>query len=110
MKSVMSDSLVAALCALALPFAAHAVRSEGGEFNYGGAVTDMRTTGQTGDQIWNVQTPLSIQNFWPGQTDDVPYWQIYRGASITDSGQGRTTTSATPGRRGSSCGAAVRSR
>ena len=76
MKPVMSNSLVAALCALALPFAAHAVRSEGGEFNYGGAVTDMRTTGQTGDQIWNVLTPLNIQNFWPGQTDDVPYWQI----------------------------------
>ncbi len=77
----------ALVCALALPFAAHAVRSEGGEFDYGGAVTDMRTTGQTGDQIWNVQTPLAIQNFWPGQTDDVPYWQIYRGASITDSGR-----------------------
>ncbi|MBR3085271.1 MAG: hypothetical protein IKH04_02600 [Kiritimatiellae bacterium] len=75
--------------ALAAPLAALAVRNEGGEFTYGGAVTDMRTTGQTGDQIWNVTSPLSIKNFWPGQTDDVPYWQIYRGESITDSGQAR---------------------
>ena len=79
--------LAAALCALALPFAAHAVRSEGGEFEYSGAVPDMRTTGQQGDQIWKVLNPLNLQNFRPGQTDDSPYWQIYRGESITDSGQ-----------------------
>ncbi len=86
-RSAASAAFPILAVALALPFDAHAVRSEGGEFNYGGAVTDMRTTGQTGDQIWNVLNPLSIQNFWPGQTDDVPYWQIYRGESITDSGK-----------------------
>jgi len=62
---------------------AAAPTNEGGEYTYAGNPTDMRTTGQTGDQIWNVTSPLSIYGFFPGQTDTVPYWQIYTGESIT---------------------------
>jgi hypothetical protein len=60
-----------------------ATTNEGGEYTYPSWQDDNRTTGQTGDQIWNVTSPLSLGKFWPGQTDVVPYWQIYRGASIT---------------------------
>ncbi len=81
--------LAALVCALALPTAAFAVTNEGGEYTYTGSPNDMRTTGQTGDQIWNVQTPVSVANFFPGQNDTVPYWQIYTGASITGSAKSR---------------------
>jgi len=60
-----------------------ATTNEGGEYTYPSWQDDNRTTGQTGDQIWNVTSPLSLGKFWPGQTDEVDYWQIYRGASIT---------------------------
>ena len=60
-----------------------ATTNEGGEYTYPSWQDDNRTTGQTGDQIWNVTSPLSLGKFWPGQTDVVDYWQIYRGASIT---------------------------
>ena len=81
--------ITCAVVATGVAFNAYAVRSEGGEFDYGGSTTDMRTTGQTGDQIWNVKSPLNINNFWPGQKDEVPYWQIYRGDSITADGNCR---------------------
>ena len=65
-----------------------ATTNDGGEYSYPDKWhNDNRTTGQTGDQIWNVQNPLSIENFYPGQNDVVPYWQIYRGAAITGSGK-----------------------
>ena len=61
-----------------------AVPSEGGEYTYSTSYgNDMRTTGQTGDQIWNIASPVTIGSFFPGQNDIVPYWQIYRGAAIT---------------------------
>ena len=70
-------------------FADSTTPTAGGEYNYSGYPTDNRTTGQTGDQIWNVSSPLTLDRFWPGQTDDVDYWQIYRGAMITASGDNR---------------------
>ena len=66
-----------------LPSFAAAPTNEGGEYTYTGSPADMRTTGQTGDQIWNVTSPCSIAGFFPGQNDTVPYWQIYKGESIT---------------------------
>ena len=80
---------VAALCALVLPMSGFAaVPNEGGTYTYSKTEhgNDLRTTGQTGDQIWNVASPVTIGNFWPGQNDAVPYWQIYTGAAITDNG------------------------
>lgn len=68
-------------------FGAEPVPSAGGEYTYSTSYgNDMRTKGQTGDQIWNIASPVTIANFYPGQTDAVDYWQIYRGESITDSG------------------------
>ena len=68
-------------------FGAEPVPSAGGEYTYSTSYgNDMCTTGQTGDQIWNIASPVTIANFYPGQTDAVDYWQIYRGESITDSG------------------------
>ena len=32
---------------------------------------------------------ISKTDFYPGQTDIVPYWQIYRGSAITGSGKSR---------------------
>ena len=61
-----------------------AVPNAGGEYTFSTSYgNDYRTTGQTGDQIWNVQNPITVGAFYPGQTDIVPYWQIYRGAAIT---------------------------
>jgi len=61
-----------------------AVPNEGGEYTYSTSYgNDLRTTGQTGDQIWNIASPVTIGSFYPGQSDIVPYWQIYRGATIT---------------------------
>ena len=83
---------VAMLCTLALPLAGFAAASsnEGGEYNYTNvSPNDNRTTGQTGDQIYNVLIPISKTDFYPGQNDIVPYWQIYRGAAITGSGKSR---------------------
>ena len=90
-SAVFSATLAVVAAVVVLPQAAHAVRSEGGEFNYGGSTSDMRTTGQQGDQIWTVQNPISVVNFYPGQTDTSPYWQTYRGASITGTGNCRIT-------------------
>ena len=83
--------IVAAFCAFALPMAgfAAATTNEGGEYTYSGSPTDNRTTGQTGDQTYTVVNPISINNFWPGQNDDSPYWQIYKGAAITAGGNCR---------------------
>ena len=76
--------LLLMICAMAASIAfGAATTNEGGEYTYPSWQTNNRTTGQTGDQIWNVASPLSLDRFWPGQTDVVPYWQIYRGASIT---------------------------
>lgn len=85
---------LAASCALAvltasLPAFAAAPTNEGGEYTYAGSPNDMRTTGQTGDQTYTVESPISMNNFWPGQSDDSPYWQIYTGESITAGGNCR---------------------
>ena len=83
--------LAALICALALPMAgfAAATTNEGGEYTYTGSPNDNRTTGQTGDQTYTVASPISMNNFWPGQSDVVPYWQIYKGAAITAGGNCR---------------------
>ena len=85
-----TEIAVAAVAVVAaFPSFGAAATNEGGEYTYTGSPNDNRTTGQTGDQIWNVQNPISIGNFWPGQNDMVPYWQIYRGAAITANGNCR---------------------
>ena len=83
---LFSKTLVVALAVgyMAVGTAFAAVPSEGGEYTYSTSYgNDMRTTGQTGDQIWNIASPVTIGSFYPGQNDIVPYWQIYRGAAIT---------------------------
>ena len=83
---------IAAAAVAVLPLAANsaAPTNEGGEYTYSTTYgNDMRTTGQTGDQIWNIASPTTIGSFYPGQTDIVPYWQIYRGAAITAGGNCR---------------------
>ena len=83
---LFSKTLVVALAVgyMAADTAFAAVPSEGGEYTYSTSYgNDMRTTGQTGDQIWNIASPVTIGSFYPGQNDIVPYWQIYRGAAIT---------------------------
>ena len=90
--SAIASTLLAAVAAVvALPQVANAAASsnEGGEYTYTGSPNDNRTTGQTGDQIYTVSSPISIGNFWPGQNDSSPYWQIYKGAAITASGNCR---------------------
>ena len=82
-------SLIVAFALLACTAFTAAPTNVGGTYTYTGNPPDMRTTGQTGDQTWIVKSPISIRNFFPGQTDIVPYWQIYTGESITDSGQAR---------------------
>lgn len=79
---------VFALAAIGPSFAG-ARSNAGGEYTYEGSPTDNRTTGQTGDQVYAVPSPITVASFWPGQTDDVDYWQIYKGASITDTGKPR---------------------
>ena len=82
-------SLALACLATGTAFAA-AVPNEGGEYTYSTSYgSDMRTTGQTGDQIWNIASPVTINNFYPGQQDVVSYWQIYTGAAITATGYDR---------------------
>ena len=80
-----STAFLAIAACTSIAFGA-ASTNEGGEYTYTGSPADNRTTGQTGDQIWNVLSPVSITSFFPGQNDIVPYWQIYRGASITAGG------------------------
>ena len=90
--SAIASTLLAAVAAVVvLPQVAHAAAAsnEGGEYTYAGSPNDNRTTGQTGDQIYTVSSPISIGNFWPGQNDSSPYWQIYKGAAITASGNCR---------------------
>ncbi|MBR4611162.1 MAG: hypothetical protein IKO40_00455 [Kiritimatiellae bacterium] len=91
--SAIASTLLAAVAAVVvLPQVANAAASsnEGGEYNYtNGSPNDNRTTGQTGDQIYNVLNPISKTDFYPGQNDIVPYWQIYRGEAITGSGKSR---------------------
>ncbi len=90
--SARATCVSALACTLALLSGAAfgaATTNEGGEYTYTGSPNDNRTTGQTGDQIWNVENALSIGSFFPGQSDIVPYWQIYRGAAITASGNCR---------------------
>ena len=79
-------SLALACLATGTAFAA-AVPNEGGEYTYSTSYgSDMRTKGQTGDQIWNIASPVTINDFYPGQQDVVSYWQIYTGAAITATG------------------------
>ena len=90
--SAIASTLLAAVAAVVvLPQVAHAAAktNEGGEYTYTGSPNDNRTTGQTGDQTYTVVNPISIGNFFPGQNDVVPYWQIYKGAAITASGNCR---------------------
>ena len=86
MKKMLLMMIGAAVSSIA--FGA-APTNEGGEYTYSKWYEVNRTTGQAGDQIWNVSNPISVENFYPGQTDIVPYWQIYTGASITSSGKAR---------------------
>ena len=80
MKKMLLMMIGAAVSSIAF---GDAPTNEGGEYTYSKWYEDNRTTGQAGDQIWNVTSALSLDKFWPGQTDVVPYWQIYRGESIT---------------------------
>lgn len=85
-----TEIAVAAVAVVAaFPSFSAAPTNEGGEYTYTGSPTDNRTTGQTGDQFYTVENPISINNFWPGQNDAVSYWQIYRGKSITSGGNCR---------------------
>ena len=63
--------------------------NEGGEYTYTGSPNDNRTTGQTGDQTYTVNRPITVVNFYPGANDLTSYWQIYRGATITNTGNTR---------------------
>lgn len=82
--------LLTVMCAIvASAMVGAATTNEGGEYTYPKWQTDNRTTGQTGDQIWNVTAPLTIENFYPGANDLTSYWQIYRGAAITNTAQTR---------------------
>ncbi len=83
--------LAALICALTLPMAALAAANsnEGGTFTYNGNPNNNTTTGQTGDQTYIVENPISVTDFYPGQSDVSDYWQIYTGASITGSGKTR---------------------
>ena len=87
-KITQVAAFVVATSVVISSFAA-ATTNEGGEYTYTGSPNDNRTTGQTGDQIWNIASPLTIGSFYPGQSDIVPYWQIYRGAAITVTGNCR---------------------
>lgn len=82
-------AFAASLAAAATGAFAAAPTNEGGTYTYTGSPSDMRTTGQTGDQTWNVSSPITIGSFYPGQTDIVDYWQIYTGATITANGHDR---------------------
>lgn len=85
-----TEVAVAAVAVVAAFPSFGAVPSAGGEYTYSTSYgNDMRTTGQTGDQIWNIASPVTIGSFFPGQSDIVPYWQIYRGAAITVNGNCR---------------------
>lgn len=61
-----------------------AVSNEGGtyELNAKSAFGEMRTTGQTGDQVYVVTEPAAPTRFWPGANDATPYAQIFTGAPI----------------------------
>ena len=76
------------MAATSIAFGA-APTNDGGEYTYTGSPNNMQTTGQNGDQYWNVVSPISVADFYPGQSDIVEYWQIYTGASITGSGKTR---------------------
>ena len=92
MKTKFADgfaAVAAAVAALAGTAFGAAATKEGGTYTYTGSPNDNRTTGQTGDQTYMVESPISVNNFWPGQTDIVPYWQIYAGAAITATGNDR---------------------
>lgn len=82
---------IAAALSLATPSSVLAAASsnEGGEYAYAGSPTDNRTTGQTGDQTYTISAPITVNNFWPGQNDSSDYWQIYKGAAITGTGNTR---------------------
>ena len=83
MQRIVQVAAFAVATSVAIPSFA-AVPNEGGEYTFSTSYgNDYRTTGQTGDQIWNVQNPITVGAFYPGQTDIVPYWQIYRGAALT---------------------------
>lgn len=61
-----------------------AVSNEGGtyELNAKSGFGEMRTTGQTGDQVYVVTETVEPMRFWPGANDDTPYAQIFTGAAI----------------------------
>ena len=44
---------------------------------------DLRKTGMTGDQTIHLATPVTVNAFYPGASDETPYSQIFTGAAIT---------------------------
>ena len=85
MQRIVQVAAFAVATSVTLPAFAAAPTNEGGEYTYTGSPADMRTENQTGDQIWNVPNPISVSGFFPGVGNGTvgPYWQIYRGATIT---------------------------
>ncbi len=85
MQRIVQVAAFAVATSVTLPAFAAAPTNEGGEYTYTGSPADMRTENQTGDQIWNVPNPISVSWFYPGVGNGTvgPYWQIYRGATIT---------------------------
>ena len=80
MKRLMMVFLTSVLFAAALP-------TEGGTYKWEDYYTkntvDARTTGQTEDQTWIVQSPhLNLSPLRLGQKDSVPYWQILTGEAL----------------------------
>ena len=80
MKRLMMVFLTSVLFAAALP-------TEGGTYKWEDYFTkntvDARTTGQTEDQTWIVQSPhLNLSPLRLGQKDSVPYWQILTGEAL----------------------------
>ena len=85
-----TEIAVAAVAVVAaFPSFSAAPTNEGGEYTYSGSPNNMQTTGQTSNQYWNVVSPISVTDFYPGQSDVSDYWQIYTGSSITGSGKTR---------------------
>ncbi len=59
MQRIAQVAAFAVATSVVLPSFAAATTNEGGEYTYTGSPNDNRTTGQTGDQIWNVQNPIT---------------------------------------------------
>lgn len=75
-------------CVGAASMAGAAFPTAGGDYSYKGSQLfgDQRTTGQTGDLYITVTEPGTGTPFWPGANDATPYWQIFKGESLTVTG------------------------